>query len=83
MTALHTAARFSEIVVAQELLNKGANVQCFDDENCTPLFYACLYGCEELVKLLFDKTIEQRGWMVANEVSKFLSKHKSLKFLYI
>ncbi|GAB1607428.1 transient receptor potential cation channel subfamily A member 1 homolog [Argonauta hians] len=68
MTALHTAARYNHSAVAELLINGGAKIRCFDDERCSPLFYACFHGSLEIVKLLFDAATKEDEWIVCYEL---------------
>ncbi|CAI9718034.1 transient receptor potential cation channel subfamily A member 1 homolog [Octopus vulgaris] len=68
MTALHTAARYNQKAVAEALINAGAKIRCFDDERCTPLFYACFHGCLDIVNLLFDAATKEDEWIVCYEL---------------
>jgi ankyrin repeat protein len=54
MTALHFAALYGQLDIAEALLNKGANVNEMDGAGKTPLDYTNNYGHEKVAKLLIS-----------------------------
>ena len=55
MTALHMAASHNEIEIVRMLIAEKAMLRCTDEEQATPLHYACMEGGVEVVKLLFEQ----------------------------
>ena len=51
-TALHYAAEYGHLEIAELLLANGANVNHRDDDKATPLYFAAVGGFVELAKLL-------------------------------
>lgn len=51
-TALHWAAHWNDLQMAELLIHTGANVNAADDEGVTPLSLACLNGSAGMVDLL-------------------------------
>jgi ankyrin repeat protein len=54
-TALHLAARFGRLEIAEYLVGKGADVNCRAENGATPLIEACQYARREIVKLLLAR----------------------------
>jgi len=52
---LHMAAMQGEDAVARVLLDRGADVNVVDQDNCTPLHYAASSGHESVARLLVDR----------------------------
>lgn len=69
MRALHLAASHNEAEIMSMLIEVGADLRCFDEENGTPLHYACMEGNVKIVKMLFDAA-ESQGWVVVQSVSE-------------
>ena len=70
MTALHMASTHSEAVIVDMLLKKGAKSRCIDENESTPLAYACAEGSVEIVKMLFDYA--DGSWVDTDAVSSFI-----------
>lgn len=67
MRSLHLAASHNEAEIASMLIEAGAELRCFDEENGTPLHYACMEGNVKIVKMLFDAA-ETQGWVVVQQM---------------
>jgi len=53
-TALMEAAGAGNTVIIKQLVEKGADINAKDHESSTPLFFACMYGHVEAVRLLIE-----------------------------
>lgn len=53
-TALMEAAGAGNTVIMKQLVEKGADINAKDYEGTTPLFFACMYGHVEAVRLLIE-----------------------------
>ena len=69
MRALHLAASHNEAEIVTMLIDAGADLRCFDEENGTPLHFACMEGNVKIVMKLFEAA-EGQGWVVVQEVSE-------------
>ncbi len=69
MRALHLAASHNEAEIVSMLIDAGADLRCFDEENGTPLHFACMEGNVKIVMKLFEAA-EGQGWVVVQEVSE-------------
>jgi ankyrin repeat protein len=63
-TALHFAARFGHLKVAEVLLHNGADVNARNDSQFTPLHWAAGYGRPEMVTLLLANKADRsaKSW---------------------
>jgi ankyrin repeat protein len=53
-TALMEAAGAGNCVIIKQLVEKGADINAKDDENTTPIHFACTWGHVEAVRLLIE-----------------------------
>lgn len=53
-TPLHLATRINNFEIAKILVENGADVNVFDNENMTPLMRASISGSDEIIKLLLQ-----------------------------
>ena len=53
-TALHYAAEYGHLEIAELLLANGANVNRRDDDKATPLYFAAVSGFVDVARLLLD-----------------------------
>jgi ankyrin repeat protein len=53
-TALMEAAGTGNTVIMKQLVEKGADINAMDHEGATPIFFACMYGHVEAVRLLIE-----------------------------
>jgi hypothetical protein len=53
-TALHYAAEYGHLEIAELLLANGANVNRRDDDKATPLYFAAVGGFVDVARLLLD-----------------------------
>ncbi len=49
------ASRFNNPVKLEELIQNGVNINCVDGDGWTALMHACVYGHEEIVRILLKK----------------------------
>ena len=68
MTALHMAASHDEVEIVKMLIESGANLRCCDEDEATPLHYACMEGSIEVTQLLFAAGEKQDGWVTVSQV---------------
>lgn len=69
MTALHLAASHDETEICRMLIEAGANLRCSDEDDCTPLHYACAEGSAVIAQMLFEAGEKQDGWVTVSQVS--------------
>ncbi|KAL5009533.1 hypothetical protein ScPMuIL_011838 [Solemya velum] len=68
MTALHMAASHNQVVIAQMLIEAGANLRCCTDEDSTPLHLASSEGNIEIVRMLFEAGAKRDGWVTISNM---------------
>ncbi len=57
-TALHWAARWDDLEMAQSLIRAGANVRAANNEGATPMFLATLNGNAQMIELLLTAGVD-------------------------
>lgn len=66
-SALHVAAKYNRIAIAEHLIEAGANLEALTDRMVTPMHVACKEGSVEFIELLIKHFKKQTNKDV-NEV---------------
>ncbi|CAG9537301.1 unnamed protein product [Cercopithifilaria johnstoni] len=74
-TALHFAARYGQLAVAQKLLTLGANPNARDDKGQTPIHLAAENNYPDVVKLFLKMRQNNRAMLTAIDLNGFTCAH--------
>ena len=62
------AASHDEEEICRMLIEEGANLRCCDEDEATPLHYACAEGSIAITQMLFEAGEKQDGWVTVSQV---------------
>ena len=68
-TALHWAAHWDDLEMAEVLISAGADVNTVNDYGVTPLWLACINGSARLVDALLDAGADARATLPPGEIA--------------
>ena len=58
----------SQAFYRKMLIEAKSNLRCSDEDDATPLHYACMEGSMEIAQMLFDAAEAQNGWVMVTKV---------------